>query len=67
MFMKYRAKYKFHNSSKKQPSYLLLSLQYIAREEEEERDKDGEVSSDWAMHSLGQYSDQDSTMQYTLA
>lgn len=28
---------------------------------------EGEVSSVWAMHSLGQYSDQGSTMQYTLA
>lgn len=36
-------------------------------EKEKEQDRNGEVSLGWAMHSLGQHSDQGSTMQYTSA
>lgn len=36
-------------------------------QQEEERGRKGEVSSVWAMHPLGQYGDQGSTMQYTSA
>lgn len=45
----------------------MATAQRKEEKQEEEQDRDGEVLSRWAMHSLGQHSDQGSTMHYTSA